>query len=244
MLSPADYQNWIQCLQSISNAKQELHAWLAKDLRQFFPFDRALLGYGIAVADEIRVEGVVAVDHTPEYLAQLGPTFDIRQRGCMAGWLKNRQPFVIYPDRPPTNVSFFELKEIEQFGLRNIAGHGILSLHANAGTYCSFCGLPEKPDDWIFSALELMAPVLNDLMLVHVLAQAKAHAQTRVNIASMELTESQRLIVRLASDGFPDKAIASSLGLSAKAVRNQLSRAYSVLGVHNRTQLAALMRGV
>ena len=56
------------------------------------------------------------------------------------------------------------------------------------------------------------------------------------------LTEREREIARLVTDGHSNKAIAAALYLSEKTVRNALTRTYAKLGVRSRTQLARALR--
>lgn len=54
------------------------------------------------------------------------------------------------------------------------------------------------------------------------------------------LTPGERRCVRLAQRGLPNATIATSLGLSVRTVENNLSRAFSKLGVRSRVELALL----
>lgn len=57
------------------------------------------------------------------------------------------------------------------------------------------------------------------------------------------LTPGERRCVRLAQRGLPNATIAESLGLSVRTVENNLSRAFSKLGVRSRVELALLDEG-
>jgi DNA-binding CsgD family transcriptional regulator/alpha-beta hydrolase superfamily lysophospholipase len=57
------------------------------------------------------------------------------------------------------------------------------------------------------------------------------------------LTPGERRCVRLAQRGLPNATIAESLGLSVRTVENNLSRAFSKLGVRTRVELALLDEG-
>lgn len=211
--------------------------WVVGPLRAFFPFQQAFLCHGELVAGQIRVTHWKSVGHGPAYLEQLATTFELRQRGSLGWWLANRQPFAIDPHHPPPYSTTFEIEEIQAFSLRSIAAHGIINVKASAGTYFSFAGVG-TPSAWHIDALRLIAPVLNDLLLGYVATQQAQALQKGLAV----LTPSQTTIVRHIVAGADDKSIARSLGIAEKTVRNQLTRAYAILGVHKRSQLIALLR--
>ncbi len=239
MLSNLDYQNWITCLQKIDIIKLDLSLWLSEYLRTFFPFEKAIVATGNAVAGEIRVEHLLPIDHTQEYLGQLSKTFDVATRASLAHWLESREPFFISSLDNHSLANPFEINEIRQFKLGNVAAHGVLNLRANAGTYCSFSGVPERSLDWHTSALRLIAPVINDLMMSHCARLKQSNYKNLLN----SLSPRQQMIARYVTDGQADKEIAKHLLISEKTVRNQLSLMYGHLGIRHRTQLVGILRG-
>jgi DNA-binding CsgD family transcriptional regulator len=58
-----------------------------------------------------------------------------------------------------------------------------------------------------------------------------------------ELPPSLRRVARLLADGLSDKEIAEACGLSFATVRTYVTRIFKRMGVHNRTELAARLRG-
>jgi DNA-binding CsgD family transcriptional regulator len=239
MLQEVDYQAWTMCLQKLDIAKHDLSLWLSAHLRKFFPFEKVIIATGSAVAGEIRVEHLLAIDHSQEYLGQLSQTFDVATRSSLASWLQTREPFVISGTDTDLIANQFELDEIRQFKLGTVAAHGVLNMGANAGTYCSFSGVPDRALEWHTSALRLIAPVVNDLMLNRC-ARLRENSQRD---ALNALSPRQRLIARHVTDGQADKEIARHLAISEKTVRNQLSMMYSQLGIRQRTQLIGILRG-
>ncbi|MHA6881899.1 helix-turn-helix transcriptional regulator [Ralstonia pseudosolanacearum] len=210
--------------------------WVTGVLREFFPFQRVFMAHGMLVAGEITITHWQAHGHEAKYLEQQALTFELEKRGALAWWLANRQPLVIDPDRPPACATEFELQEIRDFDLQNVAAHGILNLKANAGTYFSFAGVPAPLTDWHLDALRILAPVLNDLYLAQ-LADSDVVAK-----AMWHLTLRQREIVRRVVAGHSDKVIANDLGIAPQTVRNQLSAVYQRLGVQSRSQLIDILR--
>jgi DNA-binding CsgD family transcriptional regulator len=233
-----DYGQWIQCLESLDEARSHLERWLETRLKKFFPFEKLLLAIGSSVAGEIRVESLITVGHTEAYLEQLDRSFDVTMRGSFQAWISQREPFVIIPEHSPGYASNFELQEIERFHFRNVAAHGVLNASSNSGTYCSFSGIGDRPEPWVLHALRLIAPVLNDLILTH--AANAFHQADRDRIDSLSI--SQKRLLRLVTGGQPNKQIAHELGISEKTVRNRLTALYAHFEVSNRTQLSTHLR--
>jgi DNA-binding CsgD family transcriptional regulator len=236
-LDKSDLEAWVAAVTHPLAAADSLMAWLEGPLRKFFPFKGVVLGHGELVAGQLVVTHMLATGHEEAYLRQIATTFELSQRGSLAWWFSSRQPFHIDPKNPPSHASAFELEEIERFGLRNVAGHGVLNVKANAGTYFGFAGVREPLGDWHLEALRLIAPVLNDLMLARIAPKRHSGVQPLDG-----LTPRQREIVRQLAAGKSNKAIAIALGLTEKSVRNQLAKVYASVGVGKRTELLALLR--
>jgi DNA-binding CsgD family transcriptional regulator len=236
-LSKRDLQAWLNALTSQPTQPQGLNQWLLGPLKDFFPFKRVILGHGEQVAGQIQLTHTLALGHDHVYLKQLAATFDLKTRGSMLWWFTHRKPFNLDPDKPPPFATAFEIAEIRQFGLGRLAAHGILNAKTNAGTYFSFSGIEQELTDWHLDAITLIAPVLNDLYLSLIAAE-----QTSVHAALAALTRRQNDIVRLIALGLDDKAIAKTLGIAEKTVRNQLSEVYTQVGVNRRGQLIAMLR--
>lgn len=235
-LSDDDLAMWRNALVAQPAHPSGCMAWVAGALREFFPFKRVFMAHGMLVAGEITITHWQAHGHDPQYLEQQALTFELDRRGALAWWLTNRQPFLIDPGAPPPYVTPFELEEIREFGLQNVAAHGVLNLKANAGTYFSFSGLPTPLSSWHLDALRVLTPVLNDLYLAQL-------ADTDVISRVMKhLTLRQREIARRVVAGHNDKEISRDLGIALQTVRNQLSTIYQRLQVKSRVQLIDLLR--
>lgn len=236
-LSKTDLQRWVDAVSAQPSSPLEFMPWVEGPVRAFFPFGAVYMAHGGLVAGQIQISHWLSSGHELRYLKQLANSFELELRGSLAWWLANRQPFCIDPDCPPPFASRLELDEIRDFGLRNVAAHGILNLRANAGTYFSFAGIPGALSDWHLDALRVLAPAMNDRLLVYLAAQPRATGDSFDT-----LTRRQRDIVRQVATGLDDKTVARRLGVSEKTVRNQLSKVYARLDIHRRAQLLALLR--
>jgi DNA-binding CsgD family transcriptional regulator len=236
-LTKNDLKAWVAAVTHPLASADSLIAWLEGPLRKFFPFKGVVLGHGELVAGQLEVTHMLATGHDEAYLRQLATTFELTERGSLGWWFSNRRPFHIDPKHPPSHASAFELDEIDRFGLGNVAGHGVLNVKANAGTYFGFAGVREPLGDWHLEALTLIAPVLNDLMLSHIAPPRHAAASGLDG-----LTPRQKEIVRQLAAGKSNKAIALSIGITEKSVRNQLAKVYARVGVCKRTELIALLK--
>jgi len=235
-LSTEDMDRWAAALRATPEDPLELISWLVKDVRPYFPFQRALLVHGEQVAGEIRVTHLVTYGHNPQYIDQLSRTFDLKTRGCLTWWLAHRAPFCIDTEAPPSFATQFELDEIREFDLGCVGAHGVLNPTGSAGTYFSFSGISAPTGPWHLEALRLIAPMLNDLFLRHLAAS------TVRGVDHTALTPRQKDIVRLAARGLSGKSIARELAISEKTVRNQLTMIYEHLGVHDYRGMLQVIR--
>jgi DNA-binding CsgD family transcriptional regulator len=236
-LTNEDTALWVAAITTQPSNPAELMPWIESRLKEFFPFKRLFLAHGELVAGQIKTTYWLTSGYEKEYLRQLAMTFEIEHRGSLKWWFANRQPFYIDPKNPPAYATAFEVDEIKNHGLVNIAAHGVLNIRASAGTYFSFSGVKEPLSNWHLDALRILAPVLNDLFLSYMAAQPLLN-QPQMGA----LTARQKDIVRLVATGLDDKTVAKNLGLSGKTVRNQLTEIYGQLGIHKRAQLLNLLR--
>lgn len=236
-LSALDLQKWMSALTLQPRISGSLMDWVVGPLRDFFPFERVFIGHGEQIAGQIRVTHWLAHGHDELYLSQMASTFDVTTRGALSRWLLQREPFFIDISQPPSFATLFELKEIEEFNLGRLAGHGVLNATSSAGTYFSFAGIPTQFTSWHLDALRLIAPVLNDLFLNYI-----AYGKKESAVFLSKLTCRQTEIVRLTARGKNGKSIALELCISEKTVRNQLTSIYAELGVRSRFELMNLLR--
>jgi DNA-binding CsgD family transcriptional regulator len=235
VLTELDVARWMTALMRAPTERDGFMPWIQSELHEFFPFKRLFIAHGELVAGEIRITHSMATGHDERYLQQLARTFELTQRTSLAWWLQNREPFYIDPAAPPAYTSAFEIREITEFGLENVAAHGVVSAKGTVGTYFAFAGTNPPLTTWHLEALRLLAPVMNELYL-RIVAQELPHLDLN------RLTPRQLTIVRAVADGADDKAISSALGITAKTVRNQLTAVYAKLGIHSRRQLIGLLR--
>ncbi|WP_345540063.1 hypothetical protein [Variovorax defluvii] len=142
-LTEADLRLWLDAATHLPQSLDDFLPWLEGPVRKFFPYRGLVFGHGELVAGQLKVTHMLATGHEEAYLKQLATTFELEHRGSLKWWFATRQPFCIDPVSPPTHTSAFELEEIKKFGLRNVAGHGVLNLKANGGTYFGFSGVKE-----------------------------------------------------------------------------------------------------
>ncbi|WP_081080117.1 helix-turn-helix transcriptional regulator [Burkholderia cepacia] len=241
-LLATDLQAWLTAITHPLAEPESIVAWLEGPLRSFFPYSRLFLGYGELVAGQLKINHIMAIGHSAEYLDKIERTSELNQRGALQWWFANRRPFVIDLSSPPPYVSDYELREIEDFRLVNVAGHGVLNAKLNTGTYFGFSGVKTPLSQWHIEALKLIAPVLNDLFLGYLAQKELSINSTHLFGRANDFTPRERDIVRLIASGMSDKAIARALGTSDKTVRNQLTKIYSRLGVSRRSDLMLLLR--
>ena len=236
--SNLDLKAWIGALSAVpagSMSEAQILSWVEGPLRDFFPFQRFLGGYGRLSGGRIRMQNLVTSGHQPDFVASLEDAFNLTARGCFAWWVQNRAAFILDPACPPSFATARELEEIKKFSLGVVAAHGVIDPFANAGTYISFSGVAADHADRARASLNLIAPVLHALFLA-----TQQVAASPLDLA--KLTERQRQLVDLALMGLPDKTIAVRLGISENTVGNHFRGIYERLGITKRSQLIAALK--
>jgi DNA-binding CsgD family transcriptional regulator len=71
--------------------------------------------------------------------------------------------------------------------------------------------------------------------------RAESQAPSRASAARITLTKGENRVLRLAVDGYTNRAIAELLGVSLRAVEKHLTNGYRKLGVHRRDELADVL---
>jgi DNA-binding CsgD family transcriptional regulator len=242
-LTQEDLQAWLAAITHPAATGPGLLSWLEGPVRAFFPYKGVVLGHGELIAGQLKVTHMLASGHDAQYVQQISTTFELAQRGSLQWWFAHRHPFFIDPKDPPPYASVFEVEEIETFGLGNVAGHGVLNVKANAGTYFGFAGVRTPLSAWHLDALKLLAPVLNDLFLAHIAhADGASRKEGTCPAPIGRLTPREKSIVRHVASGMNNKAIGKALGISEKTVRNHLAEVYARLGVHKRSELIVLLK--
>jgi DNA-binding CsgD family transcriptional regulator len=236
--SGLDLKAWIGALSAVpagSMNEAQILSWVEGPLRDFFPFQRFLGGYGRLSGGRIQMRSLVTSGHQPDFVASLEDAFNLTSRGCFAWWVQNRAAFILDPACPPSFATERELEEIKRFSLGGVAAHGVIDPFANAGTYISFSGVAADHAERTRVSLNLIAPVLHALFL----ATEKVAASP---LDLSRLTERQRQLVDLALTGLPDKTIAVRLGISENTVGNHFRGIYERLGITKRSQLIAALK--
>ncbi len=123
---------------------------------------------------------------------------------------------------------------------------------SRAGGCCGLCGVPKEP---IAALAQVVASVHKALAeaqdaleaqehLIQNLRAAAASAPSAENLAARSaldlLTDRERQILVLISQGNSNRSVAKALGISEKTVKNHLSALFMKAGVSDRTQAVVL----
>ena len=235
-LSQDDLNCWMEALRFLPTDPAQIMAWIEGPLKKFFPFDRVICIHGELIAGQIVVTHWLASGFSEEQQSQQTSAFETAQRGALAKWIFDRQPFYIDRADPPSYATEFEIEEMHRLDMENIAAHGILNVKANAGTYFSFAGVRPPLSNWHLNALRIVTPVLNDLFLTSIARSTNYDEQLNA------LSPRQKMIVRYLVAGFDNRAIAKNMDVSEKTIRNQLSEIYAVFKIYKRSELQAFLR--
>jgi DNA-binding CsgD family transcriptional regulator len=235
---------WIGVLRALPVSgvtENDVLAWVEGPLRQFFPFEKFMGSYAKLMGGRAQIISLVTSGYPTEFLSELGRGFDLNERGCIAWWVSNCEPFILHRSvgssetGHPIVATSLELDEVSRFSLGAVAAHGVIDRFVDAGTYISFAGVPIIWPEQTFAALRLIAPVLHALLL-----QTK-HAQESPFDLTL-LTDRQRELVELVLKGLSDKAIAKRLAISEHTVGNHFRAIYTKLSISKRSQLTTLLK--
>jgi DNA-binding CsgD family transcriptional regulator len=231
----------IEALRTVPANRSELSAvaeWISGPLRRFFPFGRGVGFYGEFARGRVTIRHRLAIGYEDTALRRVEDVFFSAPRGCLAHWFETRRPLVIDCARPPAFAAASDIALFEANKPGSIAAHGIVDPNTGIGSFFGFSGVQLPLGAGHVEALDLIAPILNGLQL-DLIASELAARRDKLEA----LSPRQHEITELILSGRDNGGIAAAMRLSEKTVRNNVSEIYARLGIANRAELFALLRG-
>lgn len=125
-------------------------------------------------------------------------------------------------------------RRFTQFGLVNLAAHGLIDRQQRQMSYFNFCDTPTRLNEHHAFLLEILVPPLHAALL-RVIQEAPPLG-IEPNASSPSLTERELQLLDQLTQGRDQRGIADAMGISEHTVRNHLRSLYMKLGVNKATQ--------
>lgn len=207
--------------------------WCRNDLRAFIPFEILLCGAGRLLGSTIVVDELQGVDEPPGFIAQLSDRLALGDRWVIQRWLKTREPQLINQGDALHALSPLEYRELADFGLENIAAHGLIAPDGLQASYFGFSRIRGELNEDVATKLRMVVPHLHQVRTQ--IAWRHLHS-TEGTHPSSRLTPRELEVLRWVLRGKTNGQIASLLGRSAQTVKHQVASVLTKLNVKNRTQ--------
>ncbi len=189
---------------------------------------------GSVVGKQITIDCLIGVDYPQEFIDRVSLNSDLSERYVIARWFRERSPQLINEGIDYEQLSQTELREVKDFGLRNIAAYGVIDLEGRKGSYFSFSRLPGPLIPRHGSLLELIVPYLHQALLAAIKDGQRIGTNASQSLVALSGREKEVLAWMVA--GKTNREIASMLKRSEPTIRNQVHAILTKLGAANRTQ--------
>jgi transcriptional regulator EpsA len=213
-----------------STGYDDFRDFIRTHVRPVLPHEMLLVVIGRAIFDQVVLDHVITVDYPDIYACQIGRNTTLAERPVIARWLATQKPILIDQRHDQHLLSALELREVEEFGLGDLAIHGQIDMSGRMASYFSFAQVKNISEEYRL-ILETITPHLNAALM-------KAHAAERASSAGQLLTPKELEILRWVVVGHTNREIASILSKSEMTVRNQVHCVLKKLGVSNRSEAA------
>ncbi len=204
--------------------------WIRSRVRPIFPHETMISAIGTVIGKQITVNCLVGVDYPQQYIDQISLSSDLSERYVIARWFRDRSPQLINEGADYEQLSAMELREVREFGLRNIAAYGLIDLEGRKGTYFSFSRVAPRHA----RLLELIVPYLHQALVGAMRAGKGNAANASHSLVTLSAREKEVLAWMVA--GKTNREIAAVLKRSEPTIRNQVHAILAKLGSPNRTQ--------
>ncbi len=189
---------------------------------------------GSVIGKQITIDCLIGVDYPQEFIDRISLNSDLSERYVIARWFRSRSPQLINEGIDYGRLSEIELREVRDFGLRNIAAYGLIDLEGRKGTYFSFSRVPGSLTTRHGRLLELIVPYMHQA-----LKSATREGKTSAMNASQSLavlSAREREVLAWMIAGKTNREIATLLKRSEPTIRNQVHAVLTKLKTPNRTQ--------
>lgn len=240
-LSAEEHDNLLEIIESAQgiSTQEEFCDWMQSELQRVFPHGKFVCGIGISGKEGFQIHHAIGVNFPDDYVRSLQQADGQVTSPIIAEWFKEKQPVLFDPE----NVDAMQRmphgwkENFHQFGLKNIAAHGVSYSADRTGSYFSFSDIPVPLNQRISRLLKLLIPHLH-IALMRVVSnpsfinKQKTTTHTRLSVREVE-------ILNWMSTGKSNWEIAQVLELSEATVRNHVHHILVKIKATSRAQAVA-----
>lgn len=201
-------------------------------VRPIFPHEMMVACLGAIVGGKIILESATSVDYPALLFERIHQVVNMSDRRLLTHWYVTSRPQLIVLGKDDELLSPLEREEMEIFGLRNFAAHGVVDLDGKRGSYISFANVPGVLGAHHEYLLELIAPYIHQV-LVRLLHQRPGEIS---EAACLQLSPREMVVLRWLAEGKSNAEIAALLSRSVATIRNQVHSILIKLGAATRAE--------
>lgn len=228
----------IGSLLDVENAN-DFERWSSGPLQTLFPHAMMICGLAEIRPQAINIRKFIVHAWPLAYLDALKQPDGSFYSPIMNRWNERHAPQLYRPedDLGRASAQHARWREVfHDYGLRNIASHGVHDVAGSVTSYFNFSSLPGKLDARTTGLLELLTPHMH-LALTRALSNVPLLATCEGDLPSLTVREHDVLHWML--EGKTNWEIAQISGRSEHTIKHQVERILTKLGASNRAQAVA-----
>ncbi len=245
----------LEALQEVNSAGQ-LVDWAINDLQRVLPHEMMACGVAVIDGEAVDVQKLLQ-HHWPEnYFQQLSVGEQKFVSPVMARWAQEQRPQIyVSPQRREGSLHRWE-EVFNDFGMRNMVGHGVRDLGSEFSSYFAFARLTGPTGPQLQRITQLLTPHMHQALqrsvapeLLKLAARGMRGRDDSASVKEVQavfdrLTERERIVLHWLREGKTNREIAMICGRSEHTVKNQVESVFQKLAVSNRTQACARVVGL
>ena len=214
--------------------------WSTEPLQDLLPHAMMICGVAEIKPKQINIRKVIVRDWSLEYLEANKQRDGSFYSPIMARWNERHAPQLYRPDSDDvTTAEHRRWREVFQdYGLKNIAAHGVHDVAGSVTSYFNFSGLPIRLDAHVAGVLELLTPHMH-LALTRALSNVPIRSADDAEVAAIALTPREYDVLHWMLEGKTNWEIAQISGRSEHTIKHQVERILVKLDASNRAQAVA-----
>ncbi len=231
----------IQSLMAVERAEQ-FEAWTTGPLQDLLPHGMMICGLAEIHPQSILIQKVITHDWPLAYFDALKKPEGGFYSPIMARWNEDQAPQLYEPEGDRGITHKLWLDTFHDFGLRNIAAHGVHDVAGSVTSYFNFSSIPLRLSARTAGLLELLTPHMH-LALTRALSDVRPFAGGH-HAPPICLTVRERDVLHWMVEGKTNWEIAHISSRSEHTVKHQVERLLVKLGSSNRAQAVAKALGL
>lgn len=214
---------------------EDFRAWANGPLQSVLPHGMMIAGVAAIGASNVQIQKVIVENWPLSYFEPLKKKEGGFHSPIMARWQQANVP-QLYDPSVLDYVAHSVWRDVfYDYGLKNIAAHGLRDLSGAYTSYFNFSQVPEKLTVRHSHLLDLLTPQMH-VALSRALLSVKPFASEK--FGEVQLTEREKIILYWIREGKTNAEIAAICHRSPHTIKNQVDALFRKLQVRNRAQAA------